>query len=159
MKLNEYNNFMKWYTRKKPTNKERADVLQWIDHNNGMYGTEAQHKEYKKKYATVANKYDESEDPRYIDPKEIDAIKKAIPVSPLVKQPKKQIIKKTLIVEKPVKPKPLAPEWDWRLGDWTDLFDEDAPPPPPEDIEKVLNIKKKEGAGLEALMNLHKKLA
>ncbi len=45
-------------------------------------------------------------------------------------------------------------EWDWRLGDWTDLFDEDAPPPPPEDIEKVLNIKKKEVTGLESLLRL-----
>ena len=71
--------------------------------------------------------------------------------------PNKQIIKKTLIVEKPVKPKPLVPEWDWRLGDWRDLFDEAAPPPPPENIEKVLNIKKKEVAGLEALLNFHKK--
>ena len=71
--------------------------------------------------------------------------------------PKKQIIKKTLIVEKPKPVKP--PEWDWRLGDWRDLFDEDAPSPPPADIEKVLNIKKKEVAGLEALLNLHKKRA
>ena len=68
--------------------------------------------------------------------------------------PKKQIIKKTLIVEKPKPVKP--PEWDWRLGDWRDLFDEDAPPPP-EDVEKVLKIKKKEVAGLEALLNFHKK--
>ena len=71
--------------------------------------------------------------------------------------PEKKIIKKTLIVEKPKPVKPL--EWDWRLGDWRDLFDEDAPSPPPADIEKVLNIKKKEVAGLEALLNLHKKRA
>ena len=67
----------------------------------------------------------------------------------------KKKIKKTLVVEKP-KPKPLVPEWDWRLGDWRDLFDEDAPSPPPEDIEKVLNIKKREVAGLESLLRLHK---
>ena len=30
------------------------------------------------------------------------------------------------------------------------------PPNPPEDIEKVLNIKKKEVAGLESLLRLHK---
>lgn len=63
---------------------------------------------------------------------------------------------KTLIVEKPVKPKPLVPEYDWRLGDWTDLLDEDVPLPPPENIEKVLNIKKREVAGLESLLRLHK---
>ena len=72
-------------------------------------------------------------------------------------KPKKQIIKKTLIVEKPKPVKP--PEWDWRLGDWRDLFDEDVPSPPPADIEKVLNIKKKEVAGLESLLRLHKKRA
>ena len=157
MKINEYNGAMKWIGRKKPTNKERADVLQWIDHNNGMYGTEEQHKEYKKKYATVANKYDESEDPRYVPPAEMEDIKKELKVSPMVKQPNKIIKKEIKVVEKPAKPKPLLPEWDWRLSDWRDLFDEDAPSPPAEDIEKVLNIKKKEVAGLEALLNLHKK--
>ena len=64
--------------------------------------------------------------------------------------------KEIRVAEKP-KPKPLAPQWDWRLSDWTDLFDEDAPPPPPEDIEKVLNIKKREVEGLEAFLNLHKR--
>lgn len=181
---------MKWLTRKKPSNKERADVLQWIDYNNGVHGTEAQHKEYKKKYATVANKYDESEDPRYIDPKEVDAIKKSLPVSEMVKEeerfndkilkrdkyekPKKQIIKKTLIAKKPkTKPVPISPlPYDWRLAPWYDFpedddwlegseetypWNDDVKTPAPVDIEKVLNIKKKEVAGLEAILNLHKK--
>ena len=43
MKIAHYNGARKWITRPKPTNKERADVLQWIDHNNGVYGTEEQH--------------------------------------------------------------------------------------------------------------------
>ena len=97
--------------------------------------------------------YDESEDPRYVPPEEMRSIEKELKVGPLVK---KKIKKEIKVVKKPAKPKPLVPEWDWRLGDWTDLFDEDAPPPPPEDIEKVLNIKKREVAGLEALLNLHK---
>ena len=63
------------------------------------------------------------------------------------------------VVKKPVKSKPPVPEWEWRLGDWTDLFDEDAPMSPPEDIEKVLNIKKREVAGLESLLRLHKKFS
>ena len=87
-------------------------------------------------------------------PEEMRSIEKELKVSPMVK---KKIKKEIKVVEKPVKPKPLIPEWDWRLGDWRDLFDEDAPPPPPEDIEKVLNIKKREVAGLESLLNLHKK--
>ena len=98
--------------------------------------------------------YDESEDPRYVPPEEMRSIEKELKVGPLVK---KKIKKEIKVVKKHAKPKPLVPEWDWRLGDWTDLFDEDAPSPPPEDIEKVLNIKKKEVAGLEALLNLHKK--
>ena len=113
--------------------------------------------DYIKKMNSLYSNYDESEDPRYVPPAEMEDIKKELKVSPMVKKPKKQIIKKTLIVEKPAKPKPLIPEWDWRLSDWTDLFDEDAPPPPPEDIEKVLNIKKREVAGLESLLNLYKK--
>ena len=141
-------------------NTNKMPILDYIKKINLLYGNGA----------------DETEDPRYIDPLEMQKIKEAIPVSPLVKkdkekkwkytnwlgetEPKKKIIKKEIkVVEKPIKPKPLVPEWDWRLGDWRDLFDEDAPSPPPEDIEKVLNIKKKEVAGLEAILNLHKKRA
>ena len=176
MKINEYNNFMKWYTRKKPSNKERADVLQWIDYNNGVHGTEAQHKEYKKQYATVANKYDESEDPRYIEPKEMDAIKKAIPVSPMVKEeehfndkilkrdkyePKKKKIKRTLVVEKP-KPEPKPPIINLlELEDWLNELDKNWWEEPEETYpwdEKVLLLAPRSKAeGITSILNLHKK--
>ena len=60
----------------------------------------------------------------------------------------KRIIKKTLVEEKE-KPKLLASEFDWRLApEWWDLEVEDVPLPPKEDVEKILNIKRKEVAGL-----------
>ena len=40
-------------------------------------------------------------EPDYYEPREMEDIKKTLPVSEMVKQPKKKIIKKTLIVEKP----------------------------------------------------------
>jgi len=152
MKINEWNSMMKWLTRKKPSPKERADVLQWIDYNNGMYGTEAQHKEYKKKYATVANKYDESEDPRYIEPKEMDAIKKELQVSPMVKKPKKQIIKKTLIVEKPKPTKPLVIDY-LELQDWLNEVDPNWTDEKPN--EKVLlQVPRRELKGLASILKV-----
>ena len=174
MKINEYNGAMKWIGCKKPTNKERADVLQWIDHNNGMYGTEEQHKEYKNKYATVANKYDESEDPRYVPPAEMEDIKKSLPVSEMVKKeerfndkilkrdkyetPKKQIIK---VVKKELpkdwKPKYLngnvidiTPLLD---DDWWDIFGEEAP----EEESRLLLVPKSKAEGITSILNLHKK--
>ena len=161
---------MKWLTRKKPSNKERADVLQWIDYNNGVHGTEAQHKEYKKKYATVANKYDESEDPRYIDPKEVDAIKKSLPVSEMVKEeerfndkilkrdkyetPKKKIIKETLIAEKPRSVIELLEFYDkLNLLDpiWWEEVEED------ENDKVLLPVPKSKARGITAILNLHKR--
>ncbi len=149
MEVKKWQEAKRWLTRPKVSPKERADVLQWIDYNNGKFGTEEQAKEYKKKYATAPNKYDESESPSYVEPAEMEDIKKGLQVSPMVKKPKKEIIKK--VVEKP---KPPAPR-PWQFAPWFD-YPEDDDAPPPEDIEKVLNIKKKEVAGLEALLRLHK---
>ena len=150
---------MKWITRPK---EKPMPITKYIDTMNRLYGSDG---------GAVAAPH--GTEPDYIPPHEMEDIKKSLPVSEMVKKeerfndkilkrdkyetPKKKIIKKTLIVEKPKPVKPL--EWDWRLGDWRDLFDEDAPSPPPADIEKVLNIKKKEVAGLESLLRLHKKRA
>ena len=158
MKINEYNGMMKWLTRKKPSNKERADVLQWIDYNNGVHGTEAQHKEYKKKYATVANKYDESEDPRYVPPAEMEDIKKELKVSPMVK---KKIKKEIKVVKKDLpkdwKPKYLngnvidiTPLLD---DEWFSIFGED----PPKEESRLLLVPKSKAEGITSILNLHKK--
>ena len=89
MEVKKWQEAKRWLTRPKVSPKERADVLQWIDYNNGKFGTEEQAKEYKKKYARAPNKYDESEDPRYVPPEEMIDIKKELKVSPMVKKDKK----------------------------------------------------------------------
>ena len=160
MKIAHYNGARKWITRPKPTNKERADVLQWIDNNNGVYGTEEQHKEYKKRYAETANKYDESESPRYLDPKEFEDIKKELKVSPMVK---KKIKKEIKVVKKDLpkdwKPKYLngnvidiTPLLD---DDWWDIFGEEAP----EEESRLLLVPKSKAEGITSILNLHKKFA
>ena len=183
MKINEYNQMMKWLTRPKDnfTPEKKKKIIQ--DHYKKAELPKSKPMPILKYINTMNKLYSNSEDPKYIEPKEMEDIKKSLPVSELVKQPKKKedkkwkyeswadqqeeepgkkIIKKTLVVEKSkAKPVPInPPPYDWRIGDWTDLEDEDVPPPPPpttEDIKKILNIKKQEVAGLEALMNLHKK--
>ena len=122
----------------KKAEQPKSKVLDWINYNNKAFGNN-------KEPVTP----DEAKVAKAVEERFNDRIQEQ-------DRAKKKIIN---IVEKPVKPKPLVPEWDWRLGDWTDIFDEDAPPPAPVDIEKVLNIKKKEVAGLEAILNLHKKKA
>ena len=189
MKINEYNQMLKWLTRPKDnfTPEKKKKIIQ--DHYKKAEELKSKPMNILKYINTMNRLYSNSEDPKYIEPKEMEDIKKSLPVSEMVKKPKKKkesswkytswadgqkdieemkikdkakekIIKKTLIVEKP-KTKPVSispPPYDWRIGDWTDLEDEDVPPPPTtEDIKKILNIKKQEVAGLEALMNLHKK--
>jgi len=192
MKINEYNQMMAWLTRPKDklSKVEKKEIVK------DFYKKAEQPKSKPMpilKYINTMNKlYSNSEDPKYIDPKEMEDIKKSLPVSEMVKKPKKKkesswkytswadgqkdieemkikdkakekIIKKTLIVEKPkTKPVPISPlPYDWREGIWHDLEDEDPyynwGPKPSEDVRKILNIKKREVAGLEALLNLHKK--
>jgi len=126
-----------------------------------MYGNEEQLKEYKKKYANAPNPYDESEDSRYIDPLELQKIKEAISVSPMVKQPKK-IIKK--VVEKPVKPKPpiinLLELEDW-LNKWDNNWwdEEEEHEPGPWDEKVLLQVPRSELKGIASILNLHKKFS
>ena len=121
---------------------------------------------------------DESEDPRYIDPKEMLDIKKAIPVSPMVKEeehfndkilkrdkyePKKKKIKRTLVVEKP-KPKPKPPIINLlELEDWLNELDknwwEEEHEPAPWDEKVLLQVPRSQLKGIASIMNLHKKLA
>ena len=86
----------------------------------------------------VNSLYSNSEDPKYIDPKEMEDIKKSLPVSEMVKKeerfndkilkrdkyetPKKKIIKKTLIVEKPKPVKPPVIDY-LELQDWLNEID------------------------------------
>ena len=156
MEVKKWQEAKRWLTRPKVSPKERADVLQWIDYNNGKFGTEEQAKEYKKKYARAPNKYDESEDPRYVPPEEMIDIKKELQVSPMVKKPKKEIIKK--VVEKP-KPTYLngnvidiTPLLD---DEWWSIFGED----PPKEESRLLLVPKSKAEGIRSILNLHKKFA
>jgi len=171
MKIHEYNEMMRYLVRPKDklSKEEKKKIVK--DFHKKAEQPKSKPMPIIKYIDTMNRLYGNGEDPKEINPREFEDIKKSLPVSEMVKNeerfndkilkrdkyetPKKKIIKKTLIVEKPKPVKP--PEWDWRLGDWRDLFDEDAPSQPPADIEKVLNIKKREVAGLEALLSLHKK--
>ena len=118
-------------------------MLEWVNWNTKMYGnnklslTPEERKTGERIEKAIANGNDT--DPSYIDPKEMEDIKKSLPVSEMVKKPKKKkesswkytswadgqkdieemkikdkakekIIKKTLIVEKPkTKPVPISP--------------------------------------------------
>ena len=154
MEVKKWQEAKRWLTRPKVSPKERADVLQWIDYNNGKFGTEEQAKEYKQKYTRAPNKYDESEDPRYVPPEEMIDIKKELQVSPMVKKPKKEIIKK--VVEKP-KPTYLngnvidiTPLLD---DEWWSIFGED----PPKEESRLLLVPKSKAEGIRSILNLHKK--
>jgi len=118
-------------------------MLEWVNWNTKMYGknklslTPEERKTGERIEKAIANGNDT--DPSYIDPKEMEDIKKSLSVSEMVKKPKKKkesswkytswadgqkdieemkikdkakekIIKKTLIVEKPkTKPVPISP--------------------------------------------------
>ncbi len=123
------------------------------------------------KYINTINKlYSNSEDPGYIDPKEMEDIKKSLPVSEMVKEerfndkilkrdkyePKKKIIK---VAKKP-RPKPtylngnvidITPLID---DDWWTIFGED----PPEEESRLLLVPKSKAEGITSILNLHKKL-
>ena len=85
MKINEYNGMMKYLTRPKA---KKEDILQFIDYYKGKFGTDEALDAYKKKYAKTANLYDESESPAYVSPRELEDIKKSLPVSEMVKKTK-----------------------------------------------------------------------
>ena len=110
------------------------------------------------KYIDTMNRlysnYDESEDPRYVPPEEMIDIKKELQVSPMVKKPKKEIIKK--VVEKP-KPTYLngnvidiTPLLD---DEWWSIFGED----PPKEESRLLLVPKSKAEGIRSILNLHKK--
>ena len=141
------------------------------------------------KYIDKMNRlYGNGDDPKEIDPKEMEDIKKSLPVPEMVKKeerfndkilkrdkyetPKKKIIKETLIAKKEL-PKDWKPQYlngnvinmtPLIDDDWWSIFGEDPPKeddvrvPTKADIEKILNIKRKEVAGLEAILSPGRKI-
>ena len=154
MKIHEYNQMMSSLTRPKDilSKEEKKEVvkdfykkveqpkskpmpiIKYIDRMNRLYGSTG---------GTV-------EDPGYIDPKEMEDIKKSLPVSEMVKQPKKKIIKKTLIVEKPTKP--LIIDY-LELQDWLNEIDPQWWEEEPKK-EVLLRVPKRELKGLASLLNV-----
>ena len=148
MKINEYNGMMKYLTRPKA---KKEDILQFIDYYKGKFGSDEALDAYKKKYAKTANLYDDSEDPRYVSPRELEDIKKSLPVSEMVKKPK---IKKTLVVEKP-KPKPPVISL-LEFEDWLNDIDPNYIEKPEEEV--LLRVPRSKAEGIRSILKLHKKV-
>ena len=162
MKINHYNQAMKWITRPK---EKPMPITKYIDTMNRLYGNSGG--------AVKKAEAPHGTEPGYIDPKEMDAIKKSLPVSEMVKKeerfndkilkrdkyetPKKKIIKKTLIVEKPKKPIyindnviDITPLLD---DEWWTIFGEE----PPKEESRLLLVPKSKAEGITSILNLHKK--
>ena len=175
MKINEYNMMMRHLTRPKDnlSVKEKKKILDshykyepWANKKVERLNTggavapvaEAKPMPILDYISTVNRLYgnggavDPDKDPKYIDPKEMDAIKKELQVSPMVKKPKKQIIKKTLIVEKP---KPTPPIINFlELEDWLNEIDPDTWTEEESKKEVLLRVPRHELKGLASLLNV-----
>ena len=106
----------------------------------------------------VNSLYSNSEDPGYIEPKEMEDIKKSLPVSEMVKQPKKKIIK----VAKKELPKDWQPKYlNGNVIDitpliddnWFEIFGEEVP----KEESRLLLVPKSKAEGIETILNLYKK--
>ena len=152
MKIHKHREAMKWIGRKpSPYTKaekkkivedhykpkaEPMGIIPYIEKMNRLYG------------------YDPSaEDPHYMDPKEMEDIKKSLPVSEMVKKPKKQIIKKTLIVEKPKPVKPPIIDY-LELQDWLNEIDPQWWTDEDSKKEVLLRVPKRKLKGLASILNV-----
>ena len=155
MKIHKYNEMNRWLTRPKDTlsKEEKKEVVK------DFYKKAEQPKskpmpvlDYIKKVNFL---YGNGDDPKEIDPKEMEDIKKALPVSEMVKKDKKKIIKKEIKVVK--KPRPTIQE----QLDFQDHLNELDPYwwiDDEEPKEKVLvREPQKMAKGIETILNLHKR--
>ena len=172
MKIHEYNQMMSYLTRPKDilSKEEKKEVVK------DFYKKVAQPKSKPMpiiKYIARMNRLYGStggtvEDPGYIDPKEMEDIKKSLPVSEMVKKeerfndkilkrdkyetPKKKIIKKTLIVEKPKPVKPPIIDY-LELQDWLNEIDPQWWEEEPKK-EVLLRVPKRKLKGLASILNV-----
>ena len=133
---------MRYLTRPKA---KPMPITKYIDTMNRLYGNEggAVEKAEAPPYGT---------EPDYYEPKEMEDIKKSLSVSEMVKKPKKKIIEKTLIVEKP-KPTPDIIS----LLDLEDYLNEIDPNTWTEEESKkevLLRVPRHELKGLASLLNV-----
>ena len=180
MKINEYNQMLKWLTRPKDnfTPEKKKKIIQ--DHYKKAEELKSKPMNILKYINTMNRLYSNSEDPKYIEPKEMEDIKKSLPVSEMVKKPKKKkesswkytswadgqkdieemkikdkakekIIKKTLIVEKPkTKPVPISP----LPYDWREGIWHDL-----EDEDPYYNWQPKPSEDVRKILNIKKREA
>ena len=133
---------MRYLTRPKA---KPMPITKYIDTMNRLYGNSggAVKKAEAPPYGT---------EPDYYEPKEMEDIKKSLSVSEMVKKPKKKIIEKTLIVEKP-KPTPDIIS----LLDLEDYLNEIDPNTWTEEESKkevLLRVPRHELKGLASLLNV-----
>ena len=124
---------MKYLTRPKA---KPMPITKYIDKINRLYGSDGGSVE-----ANGAPPYGTELD--YIEPKEMDAIKKAIPVSPMVKKPKKPIYINSNVID-------ITPMFD---DEWWELLDVE----PPKEESRLLLVPKSNAAGIQKILNLHTK--
>jgi len=164
MKIHEYNEMMRYLTRPKDKlsfNERKAlnekylknggavpeakpmPIVDYINKMNFLYGNGGEVKKAEAPHGT---------EPDYYEPREMEDIKKTLNVSPMVKKPKKQIIKKTLIVEKP---KPTPPVINFlELEDWLNEIDPNTWTEEESKKEVLLRVPKRELKGLASLLNV-----
>ena len=164
MKIHKYNEMMKHITRPpdKLSKAEKAEVVK------DFYKPKSKPMPIVKYIDRMNSLYSNSEDPGYIDPEEMEDIKKSLPVSEMVKKeerfndkilkrdkyetPKKKIIKKTLIVEKPKPVKPPIIDY-LELQDWLNEIDPQWWEEEPKK-EVLLRVPKRELKGLASLLKV-----
>ena len=131
---------MKWLVRPsdKYSKEEKAEIVK--DFYKKAEQPKPKPMEMSKYISRIQQLYgngDEYEDPRYIDPLEMQKIKEAIPVSPMVKKDKKEPVK---IAKKPKPYFPSSAEEFMQIQDWLSIIDPnwmDEFKPKPEDDTRL----------------------
>jgi len=137
MKIHKYNEMMKYLTRPK---EKKMDILTYVNTINRLYGNSGG--------AVKKAEAPHGTEPDYLDPKEMEDIKRTLPVSEMVKKPKKKIIKKTLIVEKPKPPIISLLE----LEDWLNEIDPNTWTEEESKKEVLLRVPRRKLRGLASLL-------
>ena len=132
---------MRYLTRPKA---KPMPITKYIDTMNRLYGNEGG--------AVKKAEAPHGTEPDYYPPKEMEDIKKSLSVSEMVKKPKKKIIEKTLIVEKP-KPTPdIISLFD--LEDYLNEIDPNTWTEEESKKEVLLRVPRHELKGLASLLNV-----
>ena len=156
MKINEYNQMMKWLVRPKA---KPMPITKYIDTMNRLYGNEGgvvkdeatpKQMEGLKKRLNNARKFAGKIEPEPEEERFNDKILKRDKYE--VQQPKKKIIKKTLIVEKPKPTKPPIINY-LELQDWLNEIDPNWIDEEPKD-EVLIRVPRRELRGLASLLNV-----